>query len=85
MRACVGEKRQGGEDRAGRLARWLGRRLASWAGLGGRGPGGLLRWLQAATLFLFVQTEIETEKHRVKGEEFEYKENILKLLELSTI
>jgi len=65
---------------------WLGWR-AEKASVGLReDQGGLLRWLQADTLlFLFVQTEIETEKHRVKGEEFEYKENILKLLELSTI
>ena len=45
-------------------------RIASWAGLGGRGLGGLLRWLLAAAAsFLFLYTEIETEKLRKKGEE----------------
>ena len=58
--------------------------LAALGGLAGRNG---LGWaaLSHALLSLFDQTEIETEKHRVKVEEFEYKENILKLLELSTI
>ena len=41
--------------------------------------------LLLSTLFLVLQTEKETEKHKVKGEELEYKENTLKLLELPTI
>ena len=88
----LGEKRRGRErEQVSAQAGWL----AALAGLAGRkglgwaagGLGGLLRsaGCRLTLLFLFVPTEIETEKHRVKGEEFEYKENILKLLELSTI
>ena len=89
-RARRGRKRQTGGCWAGwprlELLRWLGWREEKGLGWAAGGPGGLLRWLQADTLlFLFVQTEIETEKHKVKGEELEYKENTLKLLELPTI
>ena len=68
---------------AARAAALVG--LAGEKGLGWAAgcPGGLLRWL--LSFFLFVQTEKETEKHKVKGEELEYKENTLKLLELPTI
>ena len=65
--------------------------LAALVGLaGGKRPRlgcGRPRWVAALklSLFLFIQTEIEKEKHREKEEELEYKENILKLLEFSTI
>ena len=73
---------EGASGLAGTLAGLAG--CAGWAGRQKKASAGL-RLLAAALLFLFAQTGIETEKHRVKGEEYEYKENILKLLELSTI
>ena len=54
---------------------------AGWAGGWKKASAGL-RLLADALLFLFAQTGIETEKDRVKGEEFENEENMLKLLEL---
>ena len=72
-------------ERAGWREGWAAR-LASWAGLGDRGPGGAVALAAAATAsFLFLKTEIETVKLRKKREELEHKENTLQLLELSTI
>ena len=60
--------------------------VAWLAALVGLADGKGLGWAEAASccssIFLFSQTGKETEKHRVKGEEFENKENMLKLLEL---
>ena len=79
----LGEKRRG-RERAGWL-RWLGWRAGkALAGLR-EAQGGLLRWLLLLLHFYFFKTEMETEKLREKGEELELKENILQLLELSTI
>ena len=84
-RARRGRKRETGGCWAGwpRLAAALVglAAAASWLGYGRpRGAAAL-----KLSFFLFIQTEIEKEKHREKEEELEYKENILKLLELSTI
>ena len=84
MTGCVGEKRRG-RERTGWRAGWAGWLRGALAGPAweAEAQGGLLRRLLLH--FYFCKTNIETKKHRVKGEELEHKENTLQLLELSTI
>ena len=74
---------EGASELAG-CAGWAGGQERPWLGCG-RPRGGCCAGCKLLLHFYFFKTEIETEKLREKGEELELKENILQLLELSTI
>ena len=60
-------------------------RGASWAGLGGRGPGGLLLLAGMLMHFPFPSGRKQKEKHRGIWEDFEKSDHILKDLRLGRI